>query len=70
MGTGIAWRLRNQAKKDFLSSNGTQTGQKTSRVIYSVELEVYQDPTLEKERLLTCRLPCSISPGFELHCLW
>lgn len=29
MGTGIAWKLRNQAKKDFLSSNGTQTGQKT-----------------------------------------
>ena len=27
MGTGIAWKLRNQAKTDFLSSNGTQTGQ-------------------------------------------
>ncbi|KAJ6786453.1 hypothetical protein PWT90_03338 [Aphanocladium album] len=25
MGTGIAWKLRNQAKTDFLSSNGTQT---------------------------------------------
>ncbi|ATY61681.1 urea transporter [Cordyceps militaris] len=27
MGTGIAWKLRNQAKTEFLSSNGTQTGQ-------------------------------------------
>ncbi|PMB64311.1 hypothetical protein BM221_009697 [Beauveria bassiana] len=27
MGTGIAWKLRHQAKTDFLSSNGTQTGQ-------------------------------------------
>ncbi|KAM3525466.1 hypothetical protein NHJ13051_003983 [Beauveria bassiana] len=25
MGTGIAWKLRHQAKTDFLSSNGTQT---------------------------------------------
>lgn len=27
VGTGIAWRMRNQSKKDFLSGNGTQTGQ-------------------------------------------
>lgn len=25
MGTSIAWTLRKQEKKDFLSSNGTQT---------------------------------------------
>lgn len=31
MGTGIAWKLRNQAKTDFLSSNGTQTGQDSSQ---------------------------------------
>jgi hypothetical protein len=28
MGTGIAWKMRNQSKADFLSGNGTQTGQK------------------------------------------
>ncbi|KAI1067740.1 hypothetical protein LB507_010486 [Fusarium sp. FIESC RH6] len=27
MGTGIAWKMRNQSKADFLSGNGTQTGQ-------------------------------------------
>ena len=27
IGTGVAWRMRNQSKKDFLSGNGTQTGQ-------------------------------------------
>jgi len=26
MGTGIAWKMRNQSKADFLSGNGTQTG--------------------------------------------
>jgi hypothetical protein len=25
MGTSIAWKLRGQGKKEFLSSNGTQT---------------------------------------------
>ncbi|UPK91417.1 hypothetical protein LCI18_002352 [Fusarium solani-melongenae] len=25
IGTGVAWRMRNQSKKDFLSGNGTQT---------------------------------------------
>ncbi|KAG9500349.1 hypothetical protein J7337_008825 [Fusarium musae] len=25
MGTGIAWKMRNQSKADFLSGNGTQT---------------------------------------------
>lgn len=30
MGTGIAWRMRNQPKADFLSGNGTQTGQNLS----------------------------------------
>ncbi|KAI1050569.1 hypothetical protein LB506_001239 [Fusarium annulatum] len=28
MGTGIAWKMRHQSKADFLSGNGTQTGQK------------------------------------------
>lgn len=32
MGTGIAWTMRHQGKAEFLSSNGTQTGQKTSAV--------------------------------------
>jgi hypothetical protein len=28
MGTGIAWKMRKQSNTDFLSGNGTQTGQK------------------------------------------
>lgn len=27
LGTGIAWRMRNQSKSDFLNGNRTQTGQ-------------------------------------------
>lgn len=27
LGTGIAWRMRKQSTSDFLSSNGTQSGQ-------------------------------------------
>ncbi|KHO00968.1 urea transporter [Metarhizium album ARSEF 1941] len=29
LGTGIAWRMRNQSKQDFLNSNGTQSGEQT-----------------------------------------
>ncbi|KAM6524057.1 hypothetical protein FSOLCH5_004664 [Fusarium solani] len=25
IGTGVAWRMRNQSKEDFLAGNGTQT---------------------------------------------
>ncbi|KPM45109.1 hypothetical protein AK830_g1504 [Neonectria ditissima] len=27
LGTGVAWKMRNQSKADFLAGNGTQTGQ-------------------------------------------
>ncbi|KAJ3466880.1 hypothetical protein MRS44_004444 [Fusarium solani] len=30
IGTGVAWRMRNQSKEDFLAGNGTQTGQENS----------------------------------------
>lgn len=25
LGTGVAWKMRNQSKEDFLAGNGTQT---------------------------------------------
>ncbi|KXJ94127.1 hypothetical protein Micbo1qcDRAFT_41548 [Microdochium bolleyi] len=32
LGTGLAWRMRNQPKSEFLAGNRTQTGQITSNL--------------------------------------
>ncbi|KAI2634679.1 hypothetical protein GGS26DRAFT_589598 [Hypomontagnella submonticulosa] len=29
LGTGLAWKMRNQSKAEFLSGNRTQTGQES-----------------------------------------
>lgn len=46
-GLYIAWRLRHQTKLDYLSSNGTQKGQKTCTIVQiRMQLRLGRKPLL------------------------
>lgn len=63
LGTGLAWRMRNMGKADFLAGNGTQKGQKAQQLWRTMErrfsdtcddLTSYGSLPWRREPSLTC----------------
>jgi hypothetical protein len=66
MGIGIAWRLKDQSKIDFLSSNRTQTGQNKISPCPSCHATPSRTPTLPSTEI-EANVRRSLPSGPQLH---